>query len=67
MGRMSNEAIEALIPQLDAVDESPGAAALGSSLPHNSPRAGTSVRGGTGASIGTSRGFEVDAIGRVMP
>ena len=28
MGRMSNEAIEALIPQLDAVDESPGAAAL---------------------------------------
>ena len=25
---MSNEAIEALIPQLDAVDESPGAAAL---------------------------------------
>src|SRR5215471_14236613 len=28
MGRMSSEAIEALIPQLDAVDESPGAAAL---------------------------------------
>jgi len=28
MGRMSNEAIGALIPQLDAVDESPGAAAL---------------------------------------
>ena len=28
MGRMSNEAIEALIPQLDAVEESPGAAAL---------------------------------------
>jgi ubiquinone/menaquinone biosynthesis C-methylase UbiE len=28
MGPMSNEAIEALIPQLDAVDDSPGAAAL---------------------------------------
>lgn len=28
MGRMSSEAIEDLIPQLDAVDESPGAAAL---------------------------------------
>jgi ubiquinone/menaquinone biosynthesis C-methylase UbiE len=28
MGRMSSEAIEALIPQLDAVEESPGAAAL---------------------------------------
>jgi ubiquinone/menaquinone biosynthesis C-methylase UbiE len=28
MGRMSNEAIEALIPQLDAVEESPGAGAL---------------------------------------
>jgi ubiquinone/menaquinone biosynthesis C-methylase UbiE len=28
MGRMSNEAIETLIPQLDAVDESPGAAVL---------------------------------------
>jgi ubiquinone/menaquinone biosynthesis C-methylase UbiE len=28
MGRVSNEAIEALIPQLDAVDASPGAAAL---------------------------------------
>ena len=28
MGRMSNEAIEALIPQLDAVEESPGAAVL---------------------------------------
>lgn len=28
MGRMSSEAIEALIPQLDAVDDSPGAAAL---------------------------------------
>jgi ubiquinone/menaquinone biosynthesis C-methylase UbiE len=28
MGRMSNEAIEALVPQLDAIDDSPGAAAL---------------------------------------
>jgi len=28
MGRMSNEAAEALIPQLDAVEDSPGAAAL---------------------------------------
>jgi ubiquinone/menaquinone biosynthesis C-methylase UbiE len=28
MGRMSSEKIEALIPQLDAVDDSPGAAAL---------------------------------------